>query len=160
MIGQLELLAELSIALLGFSGIVVSLGRTNFSEEGYSKRIAALLWGSLVTFLGSILPILNVPILVASFVLITMSTLLLAWATRSFVLAGNLERTDTIVPLLFGLLTPAVVVTVWLAYCLVFDRNKLEYGYLSVVGCWLIVAASTFVRLVLALDLMKRADDI
>ena len=159
MIDQLGLLADLSIALLGFSGIVVSLGSTNFSEEGYSKRIAALLWGSLVAFIGSILPILNVPIVVASMLLISLSTLLLAWATRTFVLGGNLQRTDTIAPLLFGLLTPAIVVAAWLAYCVVFDRSMLEYAYLSVVGCWLIVAASTFVRLVLALDFKKRTDD-
>ena len=156
---ELELIAELSIALLGFSGIVVSLGRSNFSAGGYASRISALLWTSGLAFVGSILPILKVPLMVSSVVLLVTSVLLLLWATRTFVLGGNLNRTNTIAPLLFGLLSPAVVVSGWLAYCLVADQDSLETSYLAVVGCWLILAASTFVRLVLALDFTKRSDE-
>lgn len=159
MTDQLELLAELATALLGFSGIVVSLGRTNFSVAGYANRVAALLWASALALTGALLPILHVPLVWAAFILAGLSFLVLSWATRTFVLGGNLHRTDTIPWLLFALLMPSLATTGWLTYCLVFDRATLGISYLSVAGSYLLLAMSIFIRLVLAMDLAKSEAD-
>lgn len=53
----LELFAELSIGLLGFTGVVSALGKSRLTAEVRAFRVGALLRFSSASLLGSILPI-------------------------------------------------------------------------------------------------------
>ena len=54
--GIFELLAELSIGLLGFTGVVSALGRSRLTAEVRAFRVGALVSYSSTSLLGSILP--------------------------------------------------------------------------------------------------------
>ncbi|MCZ6460175.1 MAG: hypothetical protein O6766_12540, partial [Gammaproteobacteria bacterium] len=55
--GALELFAEISIGLVGFTGVVSALGRSQLPPAIRSFRILALLLYSVVALGGSLLPI-------------------------------------------------------------------------------------------------------
>ena len=52
----LDVLAEIFIALVGFSGVVIALGRSKIPEEAREFRIKALLFSGSVGLGGALLP--------------------------------------------------------------------------------------------------------
>ena len=54
---SLELLAELSIGLVGFAGVVSALGRSRLTDATRSFRVQALLVNGVTSLTFSIMPI-------------------------------------------------------------------------------------------------------
>jgi hypothetical protein len=63
---NLQVLAEVSVTLLGFSGITAIMGYSRFAQKGVKYRMQGLLYGSSLAFIGSILPLVGIPILPAA----------------------------------------------------------------------------------------------
>ena len=57
-LSTLEIFAELSIGIIGFSGVVSALGKSRLQVEERAIRIRALLFYSATSFFGSLLPII------------------------------------------------------------------------------------------------------
>ena len=89
-LSTLEIFAELSIGLIGFSGVVSALGKSRLQIEERTIRIRALLFYSAASFFGSLLPIVadsfefdfsNV-LLVSTTALVLAISSILIWVAR------------------------------------------------------------------------------
>jgi len=86
----LELIAEMSIALVGFAGVVSALGRSRLSVATLSFRIRALLFNGVTAVVFSLLPIILAVHGLSETVLWTVAAILLGitqvctmiWAAR------------------------------------------------------------------------------
>ena len=88
MTGQLDVLAEVSVALLGFSGLLVTLGRSSFPEAGVFYRVVGLLGSASLALFASLLPIVNVPIELAGWAVGSVSAAFLLWLCVPFLFRG------------------------------------------------------------------------
>ena len=57
---NLQVLAEVSVALLGFSGLTIVMGHSGFDQHGLAYRTQAMLYSSSLAFIGSLLPLVGI----------------------------------------------------------------------------------------------------
>ena len=152
--GARELFAEISIGLVGFTGVVSALGRSRLPPAIRSFRILALLLYSVVALGGSLLPIvlLNHGLstmttwLVSAVSLVVAQIAIMVWAAvavapllRDGLLPNYIAR---VVFTIFG------VVVLYLLYGIVFDRSSLAGIYLVGISVSLALGVFHFVVLV------------
>ena len=152
--GALELCAEISIGLVGFTGVVSALGRSRLPPAIRSFRILALLLYSVVALGGSLLPIvlLNHGIstmttwLVSAVSLVVAQIAIMVWAA---IAVAPLLR-DGLLPTLVARVVFTIfgLVVLYLLYGIVFDRSSLAGIYLVGVSVSLALGVFHFVVLV------------
>jgi hypothetical protein len=144
---NLEVLGEFSVALLGFSGITAIVGHSRFAQQGVTFRLRGLLYASSSAFVGSILPLVGIPILPAA---IGVAALVLAgntWAGKGVFgrsrqeIRPNLAITWTMFPM-------AVMVNLYLWWSILTLAEQLLFAYQLQIGFQLLIATMYFVRLV------------
>lgn len=144
---NLQVLAEVSVALLGFSGITAIVGHSRFAQQGVTYRMLGLLYSSSLAFIGSILPLIGIPMLPAAIVIAALNAAAVVWAgVMSF---GPARKEIQPHPVLVSIFFPiAVVVNSYLWWSIVASTERLLFAYQLQVGTLLLLATVYFVRLV------------
>ena len=93
---NLQVLAEVSVTLLGFSGITAIMGYSRFAQQGVTYRMQGLLYASSLAFIGSILPLVGIPILLAAVSIAALGSAVIIWGGGRLV--GPAERCSLVKP--------------------------------------------------------------
>jgi hypothetical protein len=134
-VDTLELLAELSIGLLGFSGVVSALGKSKLDIEVREFRVTALLTYSATAFVASL-----TPLLLASYNIATDALWMVAAALLLIVMPiGPVVTASKYVAILRGdpflrrigppIMILLLIVWLYLAYVLFFGQEMLRATY-------------------------------
>jgi hypothetical protein len=161
-ISALELVAEISIGLIGFAGVVATLARSRMPPAVRSFRITALMLNGATALIGSLLPIvlLNYGIassttwVAAGGVVIVWQAAVITWAAgtlRGLFRIGQIPRNLTLV-----VLSLASLVLAYLVYGTLFDHESLPAIYLAVLAFALVLGLFHFLMLVVSI---QAADD-
>ena len=144
---NLHVLAEVSVALLGFSGITAIVGHSRFAQQGVIYRMRGLLYSSSLAFISSILPIIGIPILAAAVVIAALNSAAIIWAgALSF---GRSRKEVQPHPVLVLIFFPiAILVNLYLWWSTITLAKQLLFAYQLQVGVLLLLATVYFVRLV------------
>ena len=153
----LELFAELSIALLGFAGVVSALGRSRLSAEVRSFRIGALLINSVTALIFSILPILisahgfseNVQWTVSTILLGIAQVSTIAWSTRQVRSLSNAEVPNSLRVVMFSLITLAIL---YEFYGVIFQVDYLAAIYIVGLAVSFIIGLVHFCILIVSIQ--------
>ena len=130
-----EFLAEVSIALVGFAGVVVALARAKLHYLALRLRLTLLfingstaLWGSLTPTISSIsTPETNTQIFIAGLMYMPV---LMAVNVYAWVQFATLIRNNEIVPRTFYILTPFIVASlIYLVVSLVALPNHIQLAH-------------------------------
>ncbi len=146
----LEALAEVSVALLGFSGLTIVLGRSRFNPIGVTFRTQGLLFSSSTAFVGSIMPLIGIPLLASILSLAVAMSVFSVWASRwNFGRQASSIQVNPI--LLWALYPPYVLLTLvlWLSPLLTPESNFAVFKL--AIGMNLLLAVAYFVRLILSI---------
>lgn len=142
-----EVLAEISVTLLGLSGVTTVIGRSKFDQRGAEYRVLLLLYTSSAAFIGSVLPLIGVPILFAAVALAISATLLFVWG-RAYWWSGARRRVS-LNPILVWLFFPTGILLLLLMWWAIFTQSQhLQHVYQLAIGFFLLTATTAFVRLV------------
>jgi hypothetical protein len=144
---NLQLLAEVSVALLGFSGITAIVGHSRFAQQGVVYRLQGLLYSSSLALIGSILPSVGIPMLPAAVVIAASNSAALIWAgIKSF---GRSRREIQPNPALVATFFPiAGLVNLNLWWSIFSRAEQLLFSYQLQIGVLILLATTYFVRLV------------
>ena len=145
---SIEVLAEISVGLVGFSGLTVVVGRSHFRHLGVAYRIRGLLYTSSTALLACIAILVNVPLPAASYALGFAILGTLIWSGLS--LRKNKEGVRTN-PFLTWSLSPLSVL-VFVALILApwrWPQQNLAI-YEAAIGFSLLVSLIYFIRLVVS----------
>lgn len=144
---ELGVLAEVSVALLGFSGITAIVGRSRFGQQGVTYRMLGLLYSSSLAFVSSILPLVGTPILPAAVIIAALNSVAIIWAaTNSF---GRSKKEIQPHPVLLSIFFPiATLVNLYLWWSILTLSERILFAYQLQVGALLTLATVYFVRLV------------
>ena len=86
---NLQALAEVSVTLLGFSGLTIVMGHSRFDQHGLAYRTQGMLYNSSLGFIGSLLPLLGIPISLGVIVMAVLMSTLALWLSL-FVLSEQM----------------------------------------------------------------------
>jgi hypothetical protein len=144
---DLQVLAEVSVALLGFSGITAIVGHSRFAQQGVTYRLRGLLYSSSLAFIGSILPLIGIPILPAGVAIAAFNSAAIIWAgAMSF---GRSKKEIQPHPVLVWIFFPfTILVNLHLWWSIFALAERLFFAYQLQVGALLLLATVYFVRLV------------
>jgi hypothetical protein len=145
--GRFEILAELSVALLGFSGLMVAFGYSRFSEAGFAARIRALVYTTSAALIASLLPLLNLYLPIAAALLLAMFVAYLIWVCKVWLFGGKKVRTGT--ALVWFFLLASVPVIAWLVISLLNQGASLGAAYQTGIGYFLLISIYNFGSFVL-----------
>jgi len=154
---SLELLAELSIGLVGFAGVVSALGRSRLSKATLSFRVGALLINSVTALVASIIPLLLAAHGVSVNVLWTIATVFLVlaqigtitWSARWVSSLSSEEVPNLIRVVMFSLI---VLTILYELYGIIFDLPSLSAIYIVGVSVSFGVGLFHFCILVLSIN--------
>ena len=144
---NLEVLAEVSITLLGFSGLTAILGHSRFDPVGVAYRTKMLLYASSVAFIGSILPLVGVPILLGAIGMAASMSVLTIWAGR-YVFGWSVQKVQTSLALNWIFFPSFTLLTLYLWWTIFAFAAHLLLIYELSIGLYLLLATVSFVRLV------------
>ena len=146
---NLDVLAEVSVALLGFSGLAVVLGHSRFHQLGVAQRTQGLLYTSSTAFLGCILLLVGLPLPASVLVLALAMSFMSVWSgTKIFGRQARLIQPNLI--LVCALYPPFVILTfaLWLSPLLAPESNFVVFKF--AIGMNLLMAVVYFLRLILS----------
>ena len=144
---NMQVLAEVSVTLLGFSGITAIMGHSRFDQRGVTYRMQGLLYTSSQALVASILPLVRIPILPAAIAVAILGSATCIWAGKM-----QLGRTRNEVrpnPFLLWTFLPAgalVMLSLW--WSILISAEYLLFIYQLSIGFNLILATTYFIRLV------------
>jgi len=143
----LKVLAEISVTLLGFSGLTAVIGHSRFDPHGVAYRTLLLLYASSVAFIGSILPLVGVPILLAAIGIAVSMSVNTVWTGRTILgISGATAKTSK---LLNWTIFPVYVISTLALWWSIFSTTEeILFFYQLSIGMNLLVATVSFVRLV------------
>ena len=146
---NLQVLAEVSVALLGFSGLTIVMGHSRFDQHGVAYRTQGMLYNSSLAFIGSLLPLVGIPI---SFGVIAMASLMsmgCVWAgMRIFGRSVPQVKTSPLLNWIFFPMYLMSTLSLWLSLFVLSEQALLIYKL--AIGCNLLVAVVFFIRLVIS----------
>jgi len=145
MLGQF---AEISIAMLGFSGITSAFDRIYKRQKNLSVRTMGLLVTSGIAFLASITPIVGLPSVVASIILILLVGVSSSWCIISVFRKPKHSSSVWLVCLDNGSLLCSVG---WLILALRSYGSSVNAPYMTTICLLLLAAALLFIRMILAM---------
>jgi hypothetical protein len=144
---NLQVLAEVSVTLLGFSGITAVIGHSRFAQQGVAYRILGLLYSSSAAFIGSILPLVGIPILPAAVGIAALVSAVNIWVGKT--LFGRSRQELRANPALVWTFFPmAVMVNLYLWWSIFVLAEQLLYVYQLQIGFLLLISTVYFIRLV------------
>jgi hypothetical protein len=144
---NLQVLAEVSVTLLGFSGITAIMGYSRFAEKGVKYRMQGLLYGSSLAFIGSILPLVGIPILPAAVGMAASLSAAVIWAGQNSFGRSRHEINPN--PALVWTFFPmAIMANLYLWWSIFALAEQLLFAYQLQIGFLLLVATTYFARLV------------
>ena len=144
---NLQILAEVSVTLLGFSGLTAVIGHSRFDQRGVAYRTLLLLYCSSLAFVGSILPLVGVPIWLAAISLAASMTLITVWVGRKMLGPSEIKvQTSLVLNLIFYPLGVMVLLFLW--WSIISSAEQLLFIYQLSIGFNLVLGAAAFVRLV------------
>jgi hypothetical protein len=146
---DLELLAELSVAILGFSGITVVLGHSKFDALSASTRIQGLILSSGIALILSLLPTIGLNLALSSVLAIALTLSFAMWAV-GMIYRGNFKANIWLTLFFFGV---GGACCTWLTYVLIVDRSNLIHPYIALVGFTLLQATVFYIRVVLSISM-------
>ena len=146
---NLDVLAEVSVALLGFSGLTIVLGHTRFHHLGVAFRTRGLLYTSSSAFVGCILPLVGIPLPASVFLLALAMSFLSVWSGRA-TFGRQASSFQPHLILSWTLWPPFVLLTLalWLSPLLTPESNFAVFRF--AIGGNLLLAVVYFVRLILS----------
>jgi hypothetical protein len=161
-ISTLGLVAELSIGLIGFAGVVATLARSRMPPAVRSFRITALMLNGTTALIGSLVPIvlLNYGITASTTwaasgsIILVWQAAVIAWAgrtLRALFRAGQIPRNLTLF-----VLSLAALALAYLAYGVLLDHETLPAIYVAVLAFALMLGLFHFLMLVVS---VQSADD-
>ena len=146
---NLQVLAEVSVALLGFSGLTIVMGHSRFDQHGLAYRTQGMLYLSSLAFLGSLLPLVGVSVSISAIAMATLMSMGSVWAgMRIFGRSVPLVKTS---PLLNWIFFPMYLIStssLWLSLFILSEQALLIYKL--AIGCNLLVAVIFYIRLVIS----------
>jgi hypothetical protein len=157
-ISALALIAEISIGLIGFAGIVAVLARSRMPAAVRSFRLTALMMNGAIALFGSLVPIVilkydvsqaSLWVIAAGFVIL-MQGGVLVWA--SGVIKGLLRSGQIPQKITYFVLALVGLVWAYLLYGVLFDRETLPAIYLVVLVSSMLVSLFHFVMLVVSVQ--------
>jgi len=144
---NLQVLAEVSVALLGFSGITAIVGQSQFAQQGVKYRVLGLLYSSSLAFMGTILPLIGIPVRPAAAITAALVLAGIIWAgMNSFGPARKDIRPNLVLVLVFFPIS--VLVNLYLWYAIIVLTEQILLAIQLQVGVLLLLATVYFVRLV------------
>jgi hypothetical protein len=144
---NLQVLAEVSVTLLGFSGITAVIGQSRFDQLGVGYRMQLLLYTSSAAFVGSILPLVGIPILLATIGMAVSMTTLTVWTSRNF-FGWFQQKVQMSLALVWIFLPLFIILTLYLWWSIFTLAEQLLFIYELSIGSFLLLATVAFVRLV------------
>ena len=144
---NLQVLAEVSVTLLGFSGITTIVGRSRFAQQGAVFRMRGLLYSSSSAFVVSILPLVGIPLLPAAIGSAVYVLPFIVWAWKG--VFGRSRREIQPNPAIKWTLFPvSILVYLYLWWSILAMADQLLFAYQLQIGTLLLSATMYFVRLV------------
>jgi|OM-RGC.v1.023193261 hypothetical protein len=144
--GRFEILAELSVAVLGFSGLLIALGHDRISDSLAVTRIRALLYTASASLVASVLPLLNLYLPVAAVFLLLALLMHTIWICVYWLRAIHVS-TSKWVGVIFML--AALPISAWLVFSLLNQGASLGAAYIAGIGYFLLTSIYNFARYLL-----------
>jgi len=146
---NLQLLAEVSVALLGFSGLTIVMGHSRFDQHGLAYRTQGMLYLSSLAFIGSLLPLLGISISFSAIVMAALMSMGSVWAgMRIFGRFVPLVKTSPLLNWIFFPMYLISTLSLWLSLFVLSEQALLIYKL--AIGCNLLVAVIFYIRLVIS----------
>lgn len=142
-----QVLAEVSVTLLGFSGITAIVGQSRFPQHGIRWRMLGLLYSASLAFIGSALPLVGIALLPAAVAVAALYTAANIWVGKTLLdrsrheIQANPALVWTFYP--FGIMMNLYL---WVAVFVL--PEQLFFVYQLQIGFLLLLATVYFVRLV------------
>jgi hypothetical protein len=140
---NLQVLAEVSVTLLGFSGLAAVIGHSRFDPRGVEYRTLLLLYTASAAFVGSILPLVGVPILLAAIGFATLGSVLLVWGAK-YNFGRSARRVQILSVLVWVFFPLGVMVTLSLWWAVFTLAEQLLLIYQLSIGFFFAVSGSGF----------------
>lgn len=143
-----EILAEVSIAVLGFSGITAAIGSQTRRMGFFAARVKGLLFAAGIASVCSVAPLASLQLFYCSIGYILFATSLLVWA-----IFGLLRNPDAQTNLGVFVVGNSILLSAIgsLVYALIIAPENLFGAYVYSLCMSLLLAGIFFVRLVLAI---------
>ena len=146
---NLQVLAEVSVALLGFSGLTIVMGHSRFDQHGVAYRTQGMLYNSSLAFVGSLLPLVGIPISFGAIAMAALMSMGSVWAGMR-ILRKSVPPVKTS-PLLNWIFFPMYLMStlsLWMSLFVLSEQALLIYKL--AIGCNLLVAVVFFIRLIIS----------
>jgi uncharacterized membrane protein YqjE len=140
-----EIFAEMSIAMLGFSGVMVAISKASATVV---TRVKGLIFSASIAAVCSALPLTGLSLVLCSMGYIALVIVLVVWGYSSFYRNPAAQANKVIFFGLNGALLSAIVV---LSYSVALAPRSLHQAYMYAIFAALLCSGSYFVRMVLFL---------
>jgi len=146
---NLQVLAEVSVALLGFSALTIVMGHSRFDQHGLAYRTQAMLYSSSLAFIGSLLPLVGISISFGAIAMAALMSMGIVWAgMRVLGVSVSLVKTNPVLNWIFFPMYLISTSSLWLSLFVLSEQALLIYKL--AIGCNLLVAVIFFIRLVIS----------
>ena len=140
-----EIFAEMSIAMLGFSGVMVAISKASTTVV---SRVKGLIFSASVATICSVLPLTGLSLVFCSIGYIALVIALIVWGYSGFYRNPAAQANKVIFFGFNGALLSAIVV---LSYSVALAPESLHQAYIYAIFVALLCSGSYFVRMVLFL---------
>ena len=154
-IQNFEIFAELSVAILGFSGLAAVLGDSGSNHAYVAARVHGLLVRACIAAISSILPLTGLNIVYCSMIFIVLLIAAQGWAIFGLMRQKSARPSWVI---FFTSLLAMLVGVVVMAYGIIEAPVTLVYGYVYSICVVLFSAGLFFVRMVLAITSLPKGN--
>jgi hypothetical protein len=146
---NLQVLAEVSVALLGFSGLTIVIGHSRFDQRGVAYRTQGMLYSASLAFIGSLLPLVGIPISLGAIAMAASMSMACVWAgMRAFGISMATVKTSTLLNWIFFPMYVMSTLSLWLSLFVLSEQALLIYKL--AIACNLLIAVVFFIRLVIS----------
>ena len=140
-----EIFAEMSIAMLGFSGLMVAISDVSSIVVA---RVKGLLFFASIAAICSVIPHYWLSLTLCSLVYIVLVLAMNVWSYINFFLNPQAQASKGIYISLTAALISAIIV---LTYCIFYKNDLLLDAYIGAISVALLCSGTFFVRMVLFL---------
>ena len=144
-----EILAEVSIALLGFSGIAAVLGGSRAQTRFIAPRIQGLLWTAGIAALCSTAPLAGVDLTLCSILYVVLAICSQYWAITNLMRHPSANASWTIYTFALSGIVAAVG---YLCYALIIEPSLLVSAYKYAIYVMMVIAGIFFVRMAITVS--------
>jgi hypothetical protein len=150
----LELLAELSIAILGFAGLTAVFGHSKFDASSVTVRIRGLILSAGLAFAASVIPLIGVSLILSAAILLVATFATWYWMLKAINEGKFIHNPWITWPTsLIG-----IGCAIWLCYALM-SNSEILSAYVAFTGYQLLLATAFYIRLVLSMEKVTKRDD-